>query len=317
VWGQDAWALNDKLKSVLGLRVEQWSAYNGLTQSVYAGTVDTDTCKVATKLCAIDHAERDKTWISPKAALGWQAGEDWVLKASVGRAVRLPTVSELYQGGVNAQGITINNNPNLKPERSVTSELSSEWNFAATALRTTLFYETTHDALYSLLNTATNQSNIQNVDHVRTRGIETALNTQDVAGLKGVDLQASLTYTDSKVVESAGFVKVPGDVVGKDQIRVPRWRASLLAGWRVSDKLSTSLGARYGSRQFTNLDNSDPNGFAYTASSKYATADWRLRYQFDKQWSAAVGVDNLFGYTYWNFHPYPQRSYNAELKFDL
>jgi iron complex outermembrane receptor protein len=301
---------------VLGLRVEHWTATNGLTQSAFAGATSAGNCDAAVKLCTIDHADRSKTWVSPKAALGWQAGEDWVLKGSVGRAVRLPTVSELYQGGVNAQGITINNNPDLKPERSVTSELSSEWSFAASALRTTLFYETTRDALYSLLNTATNQSNIQNVDHVRTRGIETAFNAQNVA-VRGVDLQGSLTYTDSKVVESTGFVKVPGDVVGKDQIRVPRWRASLLATWRVNDKLSTSLGARYGSKQFSTLDNSDPNGFAYTASSKYATADWRARYQFDKQWSLAVGVDNLNGYTYWNFHPYPQRSYSAELKFDL
>ncbi|MFM2068595.1 MAG: hypothetical protein RLZZ584_3504 [Pseudomonadota bacterium] len=317
VWGQDAWAINDRLKSVLGLRVEQWSAYNGLTQSAFTGATSVGNCDAGTDLCTINHDKRSKTWVSPKAALGWQAGEDWVLRGSMGRAVRLPTVAELYQGGVNAQGVTINNNPNLKPERSVTSELSSEWNFAATALRATLFYETTRDALYSLLNTATNQSNIQNVDHVRTRGIETALNAQDVVGVKGVDLQASLTYTDSKVVESSGYVKVPGDVVGKDQIRVPRWRASALASWRVNEKFSTSLGARYGSKQFSTLDNSDPNGFAYTASSKYATADWRARYQFDRRWSAAIGIDNLFGYTYWNFHPYPQRSYNAELKFDL
>jgi iron complex outermembrane receptor protein len=26
---------------------------------------------------------------------------------------------------------------------------------------------------------------------------------------------------------------------------------------------------------------------------------------------------NLNNYRYWNFHPYPQRSYTAELKYDL
>ncbi len=36
-----------------------------------------------------------------------------------------------------------------------------------------------------------------------------------------------------------------------------------------------------------------------------------------RQWSAAAGIDNLNNYAYWNFHPYPQRSYTAELKFDL
>jgi iron complex outermembrane receptor protein len=43
----------------------------------------------------------------------------------------------------------------------------------------------------------------------------------------------------------------------------------------------------------------------------------RLRYQFDRQWSAALGIDNLNNAKYWNFHPYPNRSYNVEVKFDL
>jgi iron complex outermembrane receptor protein len=30
-----------------------------------------------------------------------------------------------------------------------------------------------------------------------------------------------------------------------------------------------------------------------------------------------VGIDNLNNYQFWNFHPYPQRSYMAELKVSL
>jgi nucleoside-diphosphate-sugar epimerase len=29
------------------------------------------------------------------------------------------------------------------------------------------------------------------------------------------------------------------------------------------------------------------------------------------------GIDNLNNYQYWNFHPYPQRTYYAELKYDF
>jgi iron complex outermembrane receptor protein len=42
-----------------------------------------------------------------------------------------------------------------------------------------------------------------------------------------------------------------------------------------------------------------------------------LRYQIARQWSAAFGIDNLNNYRYWDFHPYPQRSYTAELHLDL
>ena len=78
-----------------------------------------------------------------------------------------------------------------------------------------------------------------------------------------------------------------------------------------------SLGARYSGRQYSTLDGSDPNGFAYQGASKFFTADARVRYRIDKQWSAAFGIDNLNNYQYWNFHPYPQRTYSAELKYDL
>jgi iron complex outermembrane recepter protein len=43
----------------------------------------------------------------------------------------------------------------------------------------------------------------------------------------------------------------------------------------------------------------------------------RVRYQVSQSVAAAFGVDNLNNYKYWNFHPYPQRTYSAELKFDL
>ena len=45
--------------------------------------------------------------------------------------------------------------------------------------------------------------------------------------------------------------------------------------------------------------------------------DMRVRWRIDERWTAAFGIDNLNNYTYWNFHPYPQRSYSAELKVDL
>jgi iron complex outermembrane receptor protein len=30
-----------------------------------------------------------------------------------------------------------------------------------------------------------------------------------------------------------------------------------------------------------------------------------------------LGIDNFNNNKFWNFHPYPQRSYNAELRFAL
>ena len=43
----------------------------------------------------------------------------------------------------------------------------------------------------------------------------------------------------------------------------------------------------------------------------------RVLYRIDRQWTVAVGVDNLGNRTCWAFHPYTRRTFNAELRFDL
>jgi iron complex outermembrane receptor protein len=303
LYGQDTWKFAPLWKTVLGLRFERWDARDGKTSNA------------TTTVTQGDHQEN---YFSPKAALAFQASDDWVLKASLGRAVRMPTVSELYQGGINAAGTLINNDPNLKPEKSWTGELTAERKLAAGPmqglLRLTAFGERTRDALYSQTNVLVtpNVTNVQNVDRINTKGLEAAYMATDVA-VQGLDLNASATWTDSKIDRNDKF---PASV-GKWQPRIPDWRAAGEATYRVNDQLAATLAARYSGRQYSTLDNSDLNGFAYQGASKYFTTDLRVTYQLDKQWGLAFGIDNLNNYKYWNFHPYPQRTYTVELKYDL
>ena len=299
VFAQDAWAFAPDWTAVLGLRGEHWQSFNGVTQS-------------ATNLQ--NHPSRAQTAWSPKAALSYGLSEQWVIKASTGRAVRFPTVSELFQGGFNAAGQFINNDPNLKAERSWTSELSAEWTGKdRDALRVTFFHEDSRDALYSQLNVATNANTVQNIDRIRTRGVELS----GTAGLpQRVTLTGSVTFADSIILANAGYATVPGDTIGRWQPRVPRWRATMLAQWQARDDLSLSLGARYSGKQFSTLDNSDVNGFAYMAASKYFTVDVRAQWRIDRQWTLAAGIDNLNNYQYWNFHPYPGRTFQVEARWD-
>ena len=302
LYAQDAWQFSERWKAVLGARWEHWTASDG--------------AKSAGAAAAVPFQDRSENWLSPKAALGFQVDDGWALKLSTGRAVRAPTVGELFQGSAGTDAVT---NPGLKPEKSWTTELSSELTLAGTQrLRNTLFHEATTDALYSqaIAGTTPIVNSVQNIDRIRTLGLETAYDAPDLF-VKGLDLQASVTYADSVIKANSSYVAVPGDTIGKQQPRVPKWRASLLASYRVSDALTASFGARYGSRQYGQLNNADINGFAYQGFSKYFTTDARLRWKIDRPWSVAFGIDNLNNYRYWNFHPYPQRSYSAELRFDL
>ncbi|MES2017931.1 MAG: TonB-dependent receptor [Pseudomonadota bacterium] len=293
---QDTWTISPRWKSTLGGRYEYWRAFGGELGN-------------AARIVPFGH-DRSESHVSPKAALSWRADGDWTVKASVGRALRMPTVAELYQGAVNGNEI-VNTNPNLRPEASWTGELSAEHASDSGLLRATMFLERSRDALYSQALTATINT-VQNVDAIRTNGIELAWQTADL-GIKGLDLNSSVTYTDSIITANRGLAAS----VGKRQPRVPAWRATAVASYRHDDRLSATLAARYSGKQYGQLDNSDTNGFSYLGFSRFFVVDARVHFKLDKQWSAAIGVDNLNNYKYWAFHPYPQRTVVAELKFDL
>ncbi|MDM0012157.1 TonB-dependent receptor [Variovorax sp. J22P168] len=294
-WVQDSWSFAPRWKAVLGLRWEDWQASNGFT---------------ATASSYLPYATRGESDVSPKAALAWQWTDDTVLKASLGRAVRYPTVGELY-GATTGGALSFINDPWLRPEKSWTSELTAEKDLGNGIARATLFHEDTDDALYSQLIPNTSISRVQNIRKVRTTGVELAYTGQDV-WIRGLDLGASLTFADSKIV--ANPLNPPS--IGKWQPRVPQWRSTVYATWRPDARWALTAAARYSGRQYSTLDNSDVNGFAYFGASKYFTVDLRARFQIDRQWSAAFGIDNANNYQYWNFHPYPQRTYTAELRWD-
>lgn len=290
---------------MLGLRAEDWRADNGAT--AFSAT------------SALAYPSRSERFFSPKAALSYQAAPDWVLKASIGRAVRMPTVGELY-GATSTTNAQYINDPNLKPEKSWTTELTAEKDLGNALLRLTFFTEDTRDSLYSQTTVDPvankNISRVQNVGRIETNGLEFAFNGTDVLA-KGLDLGGSMTYADSVIKANDGFVVTPGDTIGKRQPNIPKWRATALASYRFDNHWSVACGARYSGTQYRTLNNADVDGSTYQGVSRYFTTDLRVRYRIDRQWSAALGIDNLNNDRYWNFHPYPQRSYSAELTFDL
>jgi len=304
-WAQDAWTFDPRWKAVLGARIEQWRAQDGVTAFSASS--------------ALTYPSRQQTFVSPKAAISFQATPDTVIKASLGRAVRFPTVAELY-GATSTTNSQFINDPNLRPERSWTGELSAERDLGQATLRATLFAETTRDALYSqtVLDAVANRniSRVVNVGRIATRGVELAANATDVA-IKGLELLGSVTYADSIIKENAGFVATAGDTLGKWQPNIPKWRATALASYRINANWTATLAARYSGTQYRTLNNADINGFTYQGVSRFLTVDARAVWKINRTVTAAIGIDNLGNDKYWNFHPYPQRTYFASLRADF
>lgn len=302
---QDAWKLDPRWTLTAGWRYERWRAYDGVNMQSAAAAAPAPALNRR-------YASRDEHFNSPKLSLAWQATTDWQLRGSVARALRMPTVTELFQS-TRSGAAWYDGDPSLKPEKVLAKDLTAEGAAGGGVLRVSLFEELVADALQSQVNTTTvpNVTTVQNVDRMRVRGVEAAYQASDVL-LRGLDLTASATYAASRVLANATN---PASV-GARIMRVPDWRATVFAAYRFDERWSGSLGVRYSGRQYNTLANTDVNFDVFGATSKFLVADARLSYRFDRLARVSFGVDNLGNQKYYVFHPYPQRTFHAELRMD-
>ena len=322
LYAQDAWKISPDLTLVAGGREERWEATDG---SNFANGVN------------VGYRDTTVSAFSPKVSLAYQASRDWAVRGSLGRGVRFPTVGELFKNvGVTHVGggaatvaemagfpapynVALTNNPNLKPESADSWEFTAERSLENGVWRTSLFGEEKKDALVSQSDIATlpgySISSVQNVDKVRSYGIETSLQAGDM-WVRGLDLSASLAYIHARIAKDIGN---PG-LEGTELPLIPVWRAALVGTYHASDELSYSLGYRFSGRQHSGLFNTatrqypDPNPDVYGGRSTFGVFDAKVLYKFVKNWSASVGIDNIGNTKYFTLYPYAQRTFFASVK---
>lgn len=312
---QDKWQINPQWSLTLGGRGESWRAENG-----------ENTTTISKVLSTVNYKDKSQTKFSPKISISFEPEPAWGFRAAFGQAFRFPTVSEMFQPLQNGgTAYFVQSNPNLKPEEVIAAELTAERRYDNGLVRASLFSEDKYDALISQTTTlgsaipydtrsCTNTrgcSFVQNVDQIRTRGLELATQWQDV-WVHGLDLQGSATFTDAEVMRN----EAAPATVGNKPPRIPNSMLKAIATYHSGSKLTYSLAARYSGRQYNALDNSDVNGSTFGGASKFFVVDVKANYKFAKGYTASLGIDNLNNYKSYVFHPYPQRTAYAQLKFD-
>jgi iron complex outermembrane recepter protein len=299
VYAQDAWSFAPAWKAILGLRAERWRAFDGRSEGGNPSPIVLP--------------DRSETATSPKAAIEFAPGPDWLARLSLARATRFPTPVELFQGNISAVQL-VSSNPNLRPERGLFTDFTIERYFTRGSARLTLFNEDTKDTLFNQSNAATipSTSNAQNIDRVRVRGIELATDTRGVL-LPQLDLSASLGYNDSRVLANAAAPAT----VGKRFAQLPQVRATLVGIWRQTGDLNFSAGLRHSGRQYANLNNDDVLPNAFNGLSTFTVLDLRGNWQINRHTRLSLGVDNATDRIYFVNHPFPGRSLVAELKLSL
>jgi iron complex outermembrane receptor protein len=293
--------LAPRVMLTLGARYEWWKAYGGRNFNA-APALD------------VDQPSRTAQGLSPKASIRFTPARRWSVTLSGGSALRFPTVSELYQAISTGPTITVPN-PDLKPEKATSAELAIERGIAGGNIRLSLFRESIEDALISQSAPLPGQTQlfnyVQNIGRTRTNGVELAVEKRDL--LPRVDLSGSVTFADPKIVSDPVFPAAEGKMIPQ----VPHRKATIVATWHATHKLSLTGAARYSSRLYGTIDNSDRVGHTYQGFEGFVVADARALYRVSQHWSVSAGVENIFDKRYFLFHPFPGRTFTAELNWHL
>lgn len=272
VFAEDEWKLRPDLTATLGARYDHHSAFGG--------------------------------HVSPRGYLVWDATPHWTFKGGVSKGFKAPRLNQLIDGisGVSGQGATLNiGNPNLKPETSVSTELSalydSKTGFTSSA---TLFHNKVKDKISSGGDCATapisscsanpTADYAINVDQAKTYGLELSTRYQINAawGLKG-----GYTHTRSEVVEAG---KKNGQLAN-----TPKHAAHAQVEWSPSDQSRLWLRGEYRGKspRFTgDVANLTGNNLAiYNAVGDikaHALFHVGGSYQVSKNLSLQANIYNLF-----------------------
>ena len=300
LWSEDEWSISPNITLTLGARYEWWKAYGGRN---FQGVPSLE----------VNQPERSAQGLSPKASLRWSA-RHWSVSLSAGRALRFPTVSELYQA-INTGPSIIVPNPDLQPEKAWSTELAVERQFHGGRVRFSLFHESINDALVSQAAPLPNQTTlfnfVQNIGRTRTQGAEFVFEKRGL--LPRFDLSGNLTLADPKIVRDPVLPAAEGKLIPQ----VPRRKATLLATWRPTDRLSFTGGLRYSSRMFGTIDNSDVAGHTYQGFEGFTLIDVRALYRLTPAIDVSAGIENLADRRYFLFHPFPGRTFTADLHWHL
>src|SRR5690625_1494256 len=297
IYAQVEWNWSPQWVGTLGARLERWRAFDG---------------RRAGRGAWVDYPASSRTALSPKAALAWRFADGWQLRASVARAVRFPTVGELFQGTLDANDAIVHNNPNLKPENDWARDLTLRHDVDGGYWRVSLFEDVIRDSLYKQTDVTVTPSvtSIQNVDKLRLRGVEVAFKLRDV--LPRLDVSGSMAWNISRILRDRRYHVAEG----KDVPRMPRTRGTLTLDWRFLPGWDVSLAVRHSGRQYGRLDNRDTRA-TFGAITRYTMVDAQVGWRFAPGWRATLGVNNLSNQHAWVYHPWPGRTWLAGIHWKL
>ncbi|MBZ0200067.1 MAG: TonB-dependent receptor [Ignavibacteriaceae bacterium] len=110
--------------------------------------------------------------ISPKFGVNFKLTDRIILRSSIGAGFRAPTLAEAYTSTL-VSGVSINPNPNLKPESNLSFETAVSYKLSPSSkIEAALFQNEFYDFIEPAVNRTTGQVSFANVTRARIQGAE-------------------------------------------------------------------------------------------------------------------------------------------------
>ena len=291
-------AIKDKFTIYAGIRADFWEAYDGKSGSTENPTILDDV---------------DNSAVSPKLSLVWTLSKETILKGSVGKAFRSPTIYDLYRTYESSSRM-VYSNPDLDSETILNYEIGVVKYFLERKVKTEvmLFHSDIENLIYSY-NDDAGDSRKDNAGEVRIQGVELSAS---IIPFDSFTIWGNYTYNDSEITRQDHD---PG-MVGKSVTGMPDETINIGANY-VYDWLSFNLAGRYAGRIYNTKYNTDiPN--VYKADSTVwiweakAIANIPYETRYIKKIRVSLSVENLFDEEYYEYSIGRERSFFLELKLD-
>ena len=298
-FAQMDWDVTDQLNVMAGLRYDHWEALRG-----HINNKDID--------------DRDASRISPKFSIEYRPLDPLSLRYSFTKAYRFPVAEELFESSTNTNVVNISD-PYLGPETGYFHDFKVQYDLDGGYVSATLFYNNIENEILrtnTVLANGTSRALTRSIDETETIGVEIAYVQNYIFDLP-LSLALNGTWLNKEFKKDSN---TPANQ-GNEWPRIPEWRANGTLTYHTTQNWDNTVAVQYRSKQFGQDDNSDKSWHVYGASDDYVLVNFKSAYSMDigNDITAkfSVGVDNILDENYYDHHPYPQRTYFANIALDI
>jgi iron complex outermembrane receptor protein len=231
---------------------------------------------------------------NPRMGTSYEINRNNNIKLMYGEAFRSPNFAELY----NANNPALAGNPDLKPEKVKTIEISFENNHIKSLdLKATVFQSKIDDIIVEDANTYVNQGK------VKTKGIEAELKYE--------------LYRGSYILFNYTYQNPKNETDKTDIANIAKQSAYAALNYRISQNYNLYLDAEYTGEQTRDLNDTRKK----VGSSVIANASLLIKNSFFKNTSMKFSIDNIFDKQTYDSsdlpfdYPQSRRKYMVELKY--